>query len=93
MGSAKITLELPTDLLTSLKIPKSELEDRAKDWVVLELFQEAKISAGKAGQILGISKVQFIELLNQHGLPYLDASAQELAQEIAAAESAADHAG
>ena len=51
-------------------------------------FLEAEISAGKAAEILGISKAAFIELLNQRNLPYLDADLQELEREVAAAEAA-----
>jgi predicted HTH domain antitoxin len=55
---------------------------------VLELFQEGKISAGKAAEVLGLSKAQFIELLNDRNLPYLDADLKELEREVAAAEAA-----
>ena len=55
---------------------------------VLELFQEGKISAGKAAEVLGLSKAQFIELLNDRKLPYLDADLKQLEREVVAAEAA-----
>src|SRR3954469_20183813 len=88
MAPLKVEIELPRDLLTSLDIPESDLSRRAKEWVVLELFQEGEISAGKAGEILGLSKVRFLHLLNEHRLPYLDADLQELELDVAAAEAA-----
>jgi predicted HTH domain antitoxin len=88
MAPLKVEIELPRDLVTALDIPESELGRRAKEWVVLELFQEGEISAGKAGEILGLSKSRFLDLLTAHGLPYLDADSRELEREVAAAQAA-----
>ena len=88
MASLRVEIELPSDLLTALDIPETELGRRAKEWVVLELFQEGEISAGKAGEILGLSKSRFLDLLTAHRLPYLDADARELEREVAAAQAA-----
>ena len=54
----------------------------------IELFLEGKISAGKVAEVLGLSKVQFVELLNQRRLPYLDANREELEREVAVARAA-----
>jgi len=88
MAPMKVEIELPRDLLIALAIPESDLSRRAKEWVVLELFQEGEISAGKAGEILGLSKSRFLDLLNERRLPYLDADPGELEREMAAAEAA-----
>jgi predicted HTH domain antitoxin len=88
MAPLKIELELPRDLLAALNIPESELGRRAQEWIVLALFQEGEISAGKAGEILGLSKSRFLDLLTAHHLPYLDADLQELKREVAAAQAA-----
>ena len=88
MNALKVEIELPRDLMRALDIPESELGRRAKEWVVLELFQEGEISAGKAGEILGFSKARFLDLLDERRLPYLDSDPQELEHEVAAAEAA-----
>jgi len=88
MAPLKVEIELPRDLLTALDIPESELGRRATEWIALELFQEGEISAGKAGEILGLSKSRFLDLLNERGLPYLDADPREIASETLAAEAA-----
>lgn len=84
----KVEIELPRNLLAALDIPESELGRQAREWVLLELFQEGKISSGKAAEMLGLSKAQFLDLLNQRNLPYLDADLRDLEREVAAAESA-----
>jgi predicted HTH domain antitoxin len=88
MVPMKVEIELPRDLLSALDIPEAELGRRAQEWVVLELFQEGEISSGKASEILRLSKSQFIHLLHQRRLPYLDAEPNELKREAAAAEAA-----
>lgn len=88
MAPLKVEIELPRDLLTALDIPESDLGRRAKEWIVLELFQEGEISAGKAGEILGLAKSRFLDLLTAHRLPYLDADPRELEREVAAAQAA-----
>jgi predicted HTH domain antitoxin len=89
MAMLKIEIELPQNLLAALDIPESELGRQAREWVLLELFQEGKISSGKAAEILGLSKAQFLDVLNERNLPYLDADSADLEREVAAAESAA----
>ncbi len=74
-----------------MNIAESDLGRRAQEWVILELFQEGEISAGKAAEILGMTKARFLDLLAQRNLPYLDASPRELARELAAAEAAAKY--
>ncbi|HXU44120.1 MAG TPA: UPF0175 family protein [Thermoanaerobaculia bacterium] len=88
MAPLKVEIELPRDLLTALHIPESEIGRRAKEWVVLELFQEGEISSGKAGEVLGLSKARFLDLLNDRHLPYLDADPGELEREVTVAEAA-----
>lgn len=89
MSALKIEIELPRDLLAALNIAESDLGRRAQEWVVLELFQEGEISAGKAAEILGMTKARFLDLLDQRNLPYLDACPRDLKRELAVAEAAA----
>jgi len=87
MDAVKMELHLPRDLLGALNIPAEELGDKAMEWITLELFREGKVSAGKAAELLGLSKSQFIDLLDRRGVPYLDVSPQELAEDVAAAQA------
>ncbi|MFL6263729.1 MAG: UPF0175 family protein [Thermoanaerobaculia bacterium] len=89
MAVLKVEIELPEKLLAALDVPESELGRQAREWVLLELFQEGKISSGKAAEFLGLSKAQFLDLLNERHLPYLDADSGYLESETAAAEAAA----
>ncbi len=90
METMTVEVELPRDLLAALNIPASEAGRRAQKWVAIELFREGEISAGKAAEMLGLTKTQFIALLDQRGIPYLDLPAQDLASDLASAMQAAD---
>jgi predicted HTH domain antitoxin len=84
----RVEVELPRDLLSGLNLAEEDLGRQAKEWIVLELFREATISAGKAAEVLGIPLAGFLDLLDRRGLPYLDAAADEVAAEVTAARMA-----
>jgi predicted HTH domain antitoxin len=88
MDMLTVEIELPRDLLMALNISVAEVEHKAKEWMALELFREGHISGGKAAEILGLTKSQFIDLLNQREIPYLDLGSEELAKEQATAIAA-----
>lgn len=88
MDMLKIEVELPRDLLIALNVPEAEMSQKAREWMALELFREGYISAGKAAEILGLTKVKIIALLDQRGIPYLDFGPDELAQDMAVAIAA-----
>ncbi len=93
MNPVKIEVELPSDLVLALNVEPSELGRRAREWILLELFQEGIISAGKAAEVLGITKSGFLQLLALHGLPYLDANYEELERQVDIATKAANRLG
>ena len=88
MEMVKVELELPRDLLGALNLSPIQLGRKTKEALVLELFREGQISAGKGAEILGLTKIQFIDLLARRGIPYLDMEPGELAEDVAAAEAA-----
>ena len=82
MSTLTVALDLPRDLLGALDVPQAGLEARLRELIALELFREGRISSGKGAELLGISKLEFIHLLAQHGLSYFTESPQELAAEV-----------
>jgi len=86
MNTLTVALDLPRDLLGALDVPQARLEVRLRELIALELFREGRISSGKGAELLGISKLEFIHLLTQHGLSYFTESPEELAAEVAMLE-------
>jgi predicted HTH domain antitoxin len=81
-----VTLDVPRDLLGALDVPQVRLETRLRELIALELFREGRISSGKGAELLGISKLEFVQLLAQHGLLYFTESPEELTAEVAILE-------
>jgi len=84
-----ISLNLPRNLLGALNIPESQLPQQILEILALELFRQQRISAGKAAELLNISKLGFVELLAQHQIPYFSETPDELTAEIKAVEDLA----
>lgn len=87
MTELTINLNLPRDLLGVLNIPESQLPQQILEIIALELFRQQRISAGKGAELLGISKIDFIERLAQHNIPYFSETPEELVSEVLALET------
>jgi len=58
-------LIVPEDILTSIKIPKKELERTLKLDLAMALYQREVVSLGNARKLAGISKWDFLEELGR----------------------------
>ena len=58
-------LIVPEDILTSIKIPKKELERALKLDLAMALYQREVVSLGNARKLAGISKWDFLEELGR----------------------------
>ena len=81
---AQFTLPIDETLLHH----KTDAEKKAKEALVLELLRQGDISAGKAAQLLNISRWDLSELMFAAGIsPFAEQTAEELKTEV---ESALD---
>jgi predicted HTH domain antitoxin len=49
---------------------------------VLELYRQGEISSGKAAELLGLGREQFIRQASERGIPYFQLDSEELQQEL-----------
>lgn len=75
------SVQIPNNLLT-LGISQNEIQNRVSEWLVFSLFSEGKISSGKAGKLLGISRLDFIQLLKTRGIAFVNYSEDEIKEEF-----------
>ena len=80
--SLTVALDLPRDLLGALDVPHTEVEVRLRELTALELFREGRISSGKGAELLGISKLAFIQLLSQHQIETFTETLDELESDL-----------
>jgi len=83
MGTVVMQVSIP-EILFSFGIGKEEVQSRIKKWLVISLFREGRISSGKAGSLLGLSRREFLDLLDEEGIAYFDYSTEELEDEFKA---------
>ena len=62
---------------------KSRLRHDALEAAVLGLFDERRICSAEAAQDLGLTRVQFMELTRQRGIPHHDYTSEDLAADLA----------
>ena len=55
-----VTLELDESLTSLLKLTNEPVESAAREMIVLELYRRHVISSGKAAEVLGIQRFDFI---------------------------------
>ncbi|MBI5823246.1 MAG: UPF0175 family protein [Chloroflexi bacterium] len=83
MTQTSFSVDIPVNLL-NLGIGQDEIQRRISEWLVFSLFSDGKISSGKAGKLLGISRLEFIQLLKTRGIAFVNYSEDEIKEEFEA---------
>jgi predicted HTH domain antitoxin len=83
MTESSVSVQIPNNLL-KLGISPDEIQNRISEWLVFSLFSEGKISSGKAGKLLGISRLDFIQLLKTRGIAFINYNEEEIREELEA---------
>jgi len=82
METRVLEVPLREDLLSMLGFTKAQAVEAIQEFSVLGLYLERKISGGKAADLLGMRKREFIRLLARKGVPYFDYTSEELEGEF-----------
>ncbi|MEK7399656.1 MAG: UPF0175 family protein [Candidatus Poribacteria bacterium] len=72
-----IELDLEEDLVGLILQLDQPLRKSIRELIVLELYRQAKISSGKAGQLLGMNRFEFIRYASRLGIPYFEMTKDE----------------
>jgi hypothetical protein len=85
MTTHRIEFEYPDDLLGAIN--DAELQRIAREAFYVRLYQQGAISSGRAGALLGIGRVAFLDLLGAYGVSYFDEETN-LAEDLRNADQA-----
>ena len=85
MKTVQITID--ADLVAVLEELGRPAKDSVPGLVVLELYREGLISSGKAAELMGLEREDFIRRAGEQGIPYLRMSHEELRGEIERAKT------
>ncbi len=79
MDVRSLQIDFPADLLSEISL--EELQRLAHEALYVRLYEQGKISSGRAGAMLGISRSDFLDLLGRYGVSYFDEQT-ELAEDL-----------
>ena len=83
-----ISVDVPPEVVKLLGPGPSQAAACLKRLALIELFRRGEVSSGYAAEVLGISRWDFILLLGDHGVPYVDMTAEELEADVEQARAA-----
>jgi predicted HTH domain antitoxin len=72
-----LTLEFPSFLALSLKMGNEEFLKEVKILAIVKMYELGKISSGTAAKVLGIQRLDFLELLCKYKVSYMDSLTEE----------------
>ena len=79
-----ISIEYPESLANSLRLSGKDFELEIKISSLVKLFELGKVSSGVAARVLGISRLDFIELLAKYKVSVLGQyNVNDLSEDIA----------
>lgn len=78
----KIVLEVPDEVLISLKETPSEFSRDLLMLAAVKLYQMGRLSSGRAAQLAGIPKVSFLQSLSRYDVPIFNLTPEELKQDF-----------
>ena len=81
MSTFKVEVQIP-EALRELGISNEDISREVPVLLVLKRFRQGLLSSGKAAQLLGLSRRDFLDLLAKERLPVYDPGDQELANEF-----------
>lgn len=80
MRAARV--ELDQDLVELLEELQRPVKEAARELIVLELYRQGEVSSGRAAQLLGMEREEFIRYASKRGIPYFQIEGEELQREL-----------
>lgn len=77
-----VAIHLDDEIIAVIPDGDEPLDRRARELMVLELYRRGAISSGKAGKLLGMSRIDFIKYSGELGIPYIDMTDEEWESEM-----------
>ncbi len=65
-----ISIKYPESLAFSLKMEDEEFQNEIKTISLIKLYELGKISSGLAAELLNMSRIDFLELLQKYNVSY-----------------------
>lgn len=89
MGNVQAVIDLPEELYLSLSasgLTKERIVSESRKLLALKCFKEKALSLGRAAELSGLSKWDFIEYLSENDVPVINYDQDEISRELKATE-------
>jgi len=90
MRASELTIYLPVDLGENVQTTPEEARQQVRLMAALKMFELGKLSSGKAAELAGLSRVDFLEAAARYKVSAFNYSRDELEGEIRADLDAAN---
>ncbi|MFB2880404.1 UPF0175 family protein [Floridanema aerugineum] len=77
-----ISFQVSQDLLAALKIGSNQLGENMRLLAAIAYFQDKKLSLGKAAELAGINRIEFMDILAKKGIVIFDYDESDLDTEL-----------
>ena len=77
-----LRIVIPEDLLLATGQSREEFVREAKLILAARLFEMSRLSSGKAAELCGLERKDFLRTVSRMGIPVVDLDEQELDQEF-----------
>ncbi len=82
----QISVALDENFLSFVAKKRKDIPERLKELSILELYRRKEISSGKAAELLGMERFEFVRYASRLGIPFFDMSKEELERDLKAAK-------
>jgi len=79
---ASITYDLPASTFSALRLSPTEFAQEMRIAACVQWYAQGIVSQGKAAEIAGLSRAEFLEQLHRRNVPACQADLESLIEEI-----------
>lgn len=83
----QISVALDEKFLSFVAKKRKDIPKRLRELSILELYRRKEISSGKAAELLGMERFEFVRYASRLGISFFDISKEELERDLEAAKS------
>ena len=82
MKTEELKIKYPTGFENAVHMTKDEMEQHIRLMAALKMFELGKISSGKAAELAGMSRAEFLEACGRYRISVFNSPDEEVEPEI-----------
>ena len=82
METEKLKIKYPSGFETAIPMTREELEHHIRLMAALKMFELGKVSSGKAAELAGISRVEFLETCGRYRVSIFNYPPEKAEEEL-----------